>query len=178
MNYLLMIIMCCFLLSCQDENKQTIQIKDTVLTKDIPTHEIWNFSMVFTDSNKTRAILKAGKARVFEQRYETLLDSSVHVDFMNKSSNAVGFMISDSARIDENTRDMFAAGHVFVRSDSTNTTLKTTTLMWKEKQQQFYTKDKVHITTSTEIIDGYGMESDIWLKNYKIFKVSGTKQIE
>ena len=76
MNYLLMISMCCFLLSCQDENKQTIQIKDTVITKDIPTHEIWNFSMVFTDSNKTRAILKAGKARVFEQRYETLLDSS------------------------------------------------------------------------------------------------------
>jgi hypothetical protein len=50
--------------------------------------------------------------------------------------------------------------------------------MWKEEERQFYTKDRIHIQTPTEIIDGYGMESDIWLKNYRIFKVSGTKIIE
>jgi LPS export ABC transporter protein LptC len=134
--------------------------------------------MSFTDSTKIRALLKAGKARVFESRNETLLDSNVYVQFMNNQSKPAGYMTSKSATINEATRDMFAKGNVYVRSDSTNTILTTESLMWKEESRQFYTKDKIHIQTPTEIIDGYGMESDIWLKNYRIFKVSGTKIIE
>ncbi len=168
-----------FLISC-DESKNTGQVivKDTIDPLQIPTHEIWDFSMVFTDSTRTRALLKAGKARVFESRNETLLDSNVYVQFMNNQSQPAGYMTSKSASINEVTRDMLAKGNVYVRSDSTNTTLTTQTLMWKEESRQFYTKDKIHIQTPTEIIDGYGMESDIWLKNYRIFKVSGTKFIE
>ncbi|MEY5131375.1 MAG: hypothetical protein RL734_1442 [Bacteroidota bacterium] len=175
-----MLIACLlFLISC-DETKSTGQaiVKDTIDPLHIPTHEIWDFSMAFTDSSRTRALLKAGKARVFESRNETLLDSNVYVQFMNNHSQPVGYMTSRSASINEVTRDMLAKGNVYVRSDSTNTTLTTQSLMWKEESRQFYTKEKIHIQTPTEIIDGYGMESDIWLKNYRIFKVSGTKFIE
>ena len=177
---LLLITICLFaIMSCSDIeiNKQVI-VKDTIDPLQIPTHEIWDFSMSFTDSTRTRALLKAGKARVFESRNETLLDSGVYVQFMNNKSQPTGFMTSKSASINEVTRDMFAKGNVYVQSDSTRTTLKTESLMWKEDARQFYTKDKVHIQTPTEIIDGYGMESDIWLKNFRIFKVSGTKIIE
>lgn len=172
--------MCLFaLLSCDDiqQNKQVIS-KDTIDPLQIPTHEIWDFSMAFTDSTRTRALLKAGKARVFESRNETLLDSNVYVQFMNAQSQPAGYMTSQSATINEITRDMVAKGKVYVQSDSTRTILTTESLMWKEEARQFYTKDKVHIQTPTEIIDGYGMESDIWLKNFRIFKVSGTKIIE
>lgn len=173
------LIVCTILLSCEDiqQDKQVL-LKDTIDPLLIPTHEIWDFSMAFTDSTRTRAILKSGKARVFETRNETLLDSGVYVQFMNAASKPAGFMTSASASINEVTRDMLAKGNVYVQSDSTNTILKTETLMWKEESRQFYTKDKIHIQTPTEIIDGYGMESDIWLKNYRIFKVSGTKIIE
>ena len=175
-----LITICLFaIMSCNDiqQNKQVI-VKDTIDPLQIPTHEIWDFSMSFTDSTRTRALLKAGKARVFESRNETLLDSGVYVQFMNNKSQPTGFMTSKSASINEVTRDMFAKGNVYVQSDSTRTTLKTESLMWKEDARQFYTKDKVHIQTPNEIIDGYGMESDIWLKNFRIFKVSGTKIIE
>jgi len=173
------LFVCTILLSCEDiqQDKQVL-LKDTIDPLLIPTHEIWDFSMAFTDSTRTRAILKSGKARVFETRNETLLDSGVYVQFMNAASKPAGFMTSASASINEVTRDMLAKGNVYVQSDSTNTILKTETLMWKEESRQFYTKDKIHIQTPTEIIDGYGMESDIWLKNYRIFKVSGTKIIE
>jgi LPS export ABC transporter protein LptC len=168
-----------FLSSCFDTPKQPeAVIKDTLDPVMIPTHEIWEFSMAFSDSTRVRALLKAGKARVFESRNETLLDSNVFVQFMNARSKPAGFLTAKSATINEETRDMFAKGNVFVRSDSTNTTLTTPSLMWKEEERQFYTKDRIHIQTPTEIIDGYGMESDIWLKNYRIFKVSGTKIIE
>lgn len=165
--------------SCVDYNTKTNPIaKDTINPLLIPTHEIWDFSMVFSDSTRIRALLKAGKARVFESRNETLLDSNVYVQFMNNRSQPAGYLTAKSATINEETRDMFAKGNVYVRSDSTNTTLTTPSLMWKEESRQLYTKDRIHIQTSTEIIDGYGMESDIWLKNYRIFKVSGTKIIE
>lgn len=177
-RYILLFV-CTILLSCEDiqQDKQVL-LKDTIDPLLIPTHEIWDFSMAFTDSTRTRAILKSGKARVFETRNETLLDSGVYVQFMNAASKPAGFMTSASASINEITRDMLAKGNVYVQSDSTNTILKTETLMWKEESRQFYTKDKIHIQTPTEIIDGYGMESDIWLKNYRIFKVSGTKIID
>ncbi|MFM8456173.1 MAG: LPS export ABC transporter periplasmic protein LptC, partial [Ignavibacteria bacterium] len=168
-RYILLFV-CTILLSCEDiqQDKQVL-LKDTIDPLLIPTHEIWDFSMAFTDSTRTRAILKSGKARVFETRNETLLDSGVYVQFMNAASKPAGFMTSASASINEVTRDMLAKGNVYVQSDSTNTILKTETLMWKEESRQFYTKDKIHIQTPTEIIDGYGMESDIWLKNYRIF---------
>ena len=171
---------CLIVLSSCDDTKQNNQviINDTIDPLQIPTHEIWDFSMAFTDSTRTRALLKAGKARVFESRNETLLDSGVYVQFMNSKSQPAGYMTSKSASINEITRDMFAKGDVYVQSDSTRTILQTQSLMWKEEARQFYTKEKVHIQTPTEIIDGYGMESDIWLKNFRIFKVSGTKYIE
>jgi LPS export ABC transporter protein LptC len=173
------IILLFILISCEESKQSGHKIvKDTIDPAQIPTHEIWDFSMAFTDSTRTRALLKAGKARVFESRNETLLDSGVYVQFMNNASQPIGYMTSKMASINEVTRDMFAQGNVFVRSDSTNTTLTTQSLMWKEESRQFYTKEKVHIQTPNEIIDGYGMESDIWLKNYRIFKVSGTKIIE
>ena len=166
-------------ISCNESSKQHTSIqKDTTDPASIPTHEIWDFSMAFTDSNRTRAILKSKKAKVFEARNETLLDSGVYVQFMNPYSKPAGFMTSQRARIDEKTRDMFANGNVYVQSDSTHTTLNTQSLMWKEESRQLYTKDRIHIVTPTEIIDGIGLESDIWLKNYKIFQVSGTKIIE
>lgn len=178
-NWIIPLLCLILLSSCDDtqQNKQVI-IKDTIDPLQIPTHEIWDFSMAFTDSTRTRALLKAGKARVFESRNETLLDSGVYVQFMNNKSQPAGYMTSKSASINEVTRDMFAKGNVYVQSDSTRTTLTTESLMWKEEARQFYTKEKVHIQTPTEIIDGYGMESDIWLKNFRIFKVSGTKYIE
>ena len=155
-KFLVLIACLFFLISC-DESKNTGQVivKDTIDPLQIPTHEIWDFSMAFTDSTR-----------------------NVYVQFMNNRSQPAGYMTSKSASINEVTRDMLAKGNVYVRSDSTNTTLTTQTLMWKEESRQFYTKDKIHIQTPTEIIDGYGMESDIWLKNYRIFKVSGTKFIE
>ena len=167
------------LCSCDDTSYRTQDIKkDTIDPLTIPTHEIWDFSMAFTDSTRLRALLKSGKAKVFESRNETLLDSGVYVQFMNNASKPAGYLTSKTATINEQTRDMVARGNVYVQSDSTNTTLTTQSLMWKEQSRQLYTKDRIHIETPTEIIDGYGMESDIWLKNYRIFKVSGTKIIQ
>ena len=71
---------------------------------------------------------------------------------------------------------MFASGHVYVVSDSTQTSLATPNLMWDHDKQQLFTQEKVYIKTPTETIEGTGFISDQFLKNYRIFKVSGVSR--
>ncbi len=160
---------------CQQESnipQQKIAIEQL---QQLPTHTSWDFSMVIMDSNRIKTTLKARLARVYDQRQETRLDTSVVVEFMNARSQRIGILTADSAVVDDKTRNMVAYGNVKVVSDSTHTTLQTPVLMWNNKTQKLYTTEKIHIKSPTEIIDGTGMESDQYLKNYKIFKVSGIK---
>jgi LPS export ABC transporter protein LptC len=171
---LVVLISCSIFCSCKQEQAESGPRKSPS-AKEIPAHTITGFSMLFTDSNRIRASLQSAYAIVYDQRNETVLDSAVMVEFMNAQSKRVGILTADSARIDDKTQDMFAYGNVIVRSDSTGTTLRTSVLMWKQQKQLLYTNERVNITTPSEIIDGTGMESDQWLKNYKIFKVSGIR---
>jgi lipopolysaccharide export system protein LptC len=52
--------------------------------------------------------------------------------------------------------------------------LRTQKLLWNNKTQKVYSDVLVRINTPTETIEGIGFESDQSLKNYKIYKVSGT----
>lgn len=160
------------LMSCfQEESKP--QRKKAKVQEELPNHTSWDIRVQFMDSSRTKAILMAKRARVYDSRRETLLDTNVKVVFNNKASQQLAVLTADSARIDDRTRNMYASGNVVVISDSTGTSLKTPTLMWDHEKQQLYTNDKVHIKTPTEVIDGTGLISDQYLKNYRIFKVSG-----
>ncbi len=162
------------LIAC--EHQSINEVKKTVKHEVLPDHTSWNIRVTFMDSSRVKAMLSANRARVFEQRKETLLDTNVKVIFNNAMSKQLAVLTSDSARIDDRTRNMFASGHVYVVSDSTQTSLATPNLMWDHDKQQLFTQDKVHIKTPTETIDGTGFISDQFLKNYRIFKVSGVSR--
>ncbi len=73
---------------------------------------------------------------------------------------------------------MFAGGNVVVISDSSKVELKTPFLEWKNAEKKLYSTERVEISSPKEKIFGYGFESDLKLSNYKIFKVSGTSEID
>lgn len=169
---MILIALCSFTyISCIKEEAKPIKKNQTPVQ--LPNHTSWDFRVRFMDSSRIKALLTAKRARVYDSRRETLLDTNVRVVFNNKSSQQLAVLTSDSARIDDRTRNMYASGNVVVISDSTGTLLKTPNLMWDHEKQQLYTNDKVHIETPNEIIDGTGLISDQYLKNYRIFKVSG-----
>lgn len=159
------------LVSCQQEEQgRFVNIDPTV----VPTHIIDNPVIQFLDSAHTKAVLRASQARVYEDRMETLLDSNVQVEFISRTSGKrLSLLTADSIVIDDRTQNMTAHGHVVVIADSTATTLKTPLLMWDNSRQKLHSTEYVHIQSPTEIIEGYGFESDQNLKNYKIYKVSG-----
>lgn len=132
--------------------------------------------VLFVDSSFTKAILIAKKARVYNDRYETFLDSSLKVTFFERNSSETSILTADSARIDDRTKNMLARGNVVVVAESKGRKLETEMLEWDNLRQKIYSTVFVTITTPTEIINGFGFESDPNLNEYKINRVSGIQK--
>ncbi len=165
------------LISCEEKAPRATAPREEISTELQPDQISWNVKIEFVDSNYTKAILYAKKASVYQERMETFLDSGLVVDFFSQTSGQrLSNLVADKARIDDRTKNMIAEGNVVVISESTNRKLETPLLSWDNATQKFYSSEFVKITTSDEVIQGYGFESDANLNNYKILKVSGVKQ--
>lgn len=163
--------------SCKEENKKSqLSIQNTDYSSQ-PDQTGWDVQVYFIDSSLTKAILDAKRSRVFATRMETLLDFGIKVKFLSRfTGNVLSTLTADSARVDDRTKDMLASGNVVVIGDSTKTRLETTVLHWNNSTQKLYTTEFVKISSPNETIQGYGMESDQNLSNYRIFKVSGVQK--
>lgn len=178
-NILIYIILVFILNSCEFRKEATMRKIDSLSKLERPDQVANDVEVIFNDSSFTKAILKAKRARVYFKSNLTFLDSAVDVEFMSKNSNKrMSYLTCDSARIDDNTKDMIAMGNVIVISDSSNIKLVTTILEWSNIRQKIYSNEYVEITTASEFIRGYGFESNPDLSNYRIFKVSGISRIK
>ncbi|MEO8663969.1 MAG: LPS export ABC transporter periplasmic protein LptC [Ignavibacteria bacterium] len=155
--------------SCDDKFKPD-QINTTV--DDAPSQESWNSTVIFSDSGKTKAILHAGHISVYTNKGFTLIDSGATVDFF-KDEKKVSTLTGKRAKIDDRTKDIEIFDSITVINYE-GSELKTQKLLWTNKTQKVSSDEFVRITTPTEAIEGIGFESDQNLRNYKIFKVSGT----
>lgn len=165
-------VVCVLALAACEREQQGRFVK--VDPEQIPAHVVDDPVIHFLDSSHTKAVLRAGQARVYEDRMETVLDSNVKVEFFSRTSgHRLSVLTADSAVVDDRTKDMTARGNVRVVADSSGTTLETPLLMWNNARQKLHSTEFVRIESPTEIIEGYGFESDQNLKNYKIYKVSG-----
>jgi LPS export ABC transporter protein LptC len=153
------------------------KLKDTLDVSQIPDQKSWDVEVLFFDSSRTKAVLQANRARIYNDRMETLLDGGLKVEFMSKETGRrVSVLTADSARIDDKTRDMLARGNVVVVSDSTGTRLETELLEWNNETRKLYSTEFVTITTPSERLQGYGFESDQTLTNYTIKRVRGEQR--
>jgi LPS export ABC transporter protein LptC len=158
------------LLGCEEKIKpSTIQLPTT----EFPTQESWNSTITFSDSARIKAILWSGHISRFSQQRYTVLQESVRVDFYDDTQAHTSLLTAKHGRVNDATEDFVAYGNVVVVSDS-GTTLKTDSLCWNNSTRKISTQAFVDIVSPTERIRGVGMESDQNLKNYKIFRVTGS----
>ncbi|MEO8209546.1 MAG: LPS export ABC transporter periplasmic protein LptC [bacterium] len=155
--------------SCDDKFKPTQTNLNTV---DFPGQESWNSTVVFSDSGKTKAILDAKHISVYSSKGYTLVDSGAKVDFY-KDGTIVSTLTGRRSKIDDRTKDIEIYDSVVVVNNE-GSELKTQKLFWNNKTQRVSSDEFVRIKTPEETIEGIGFESDQNLKNYTIFKVSGT----
>ena len=161
--------------SCQDRKAPQRSADDPYLTA--PLHASKDIVVRFYDSTIVRAQLTSRTAFVFEDRKETNLGGGVRVRFFDRTTGKqAAVLTADSAIIDDKTKDMTAIGHIVVVSDSSQTRLETSRLIWDEKTERIRTNERVRITTPTEVIEGTGLVSDQFLTDYRLFKVHGVHQ--
>ncbi len=168
--FLLIIIPVLFFVSCEEKLKPSVMAN--LKSNQLPAQESWNDEIVFSDSGITRAVLKSGHIMYFAEKAEYLLEKNVKVDFYNRNGLHNSVLTSDSAIIDDRTKNMTAYGHVKVVSDS-GTVLITEEMKWTNETRRITGDKFVTITSRTESIQGYGFESDQNLKDYTIKRVSG-----
>ena len=141
--------------------------------REIPSQESWRSTVVFSDSARVKAVLWAGYIASYQQQRFTLLNDSIHIDFYTETGEHSSLLTAKRGRVNDATQDFEAYENVVVVSDS-GTTLKTERLFWTNAERMIHTDAFVDITSLTERIMGHGMVSDQGLKNYRIFKVTGS----
>ena len=102
-----------------------------------------------------------------------MIDSGVHLDFFDEKGNHSSVLTSRSGKVDQATNNLEAIGNVVVVSDS-GVVVETERLFWDNARQLIHSEDFVKITSPKERLQGHGFESDQSLRNYKVFRVTGT----
>lgn len=171
----LIAVMFMLLLFLGCEEKVRPSVLSGVSSTELPSQESWQSTITFTDSGIVKAIVKAGHIYAFDNSRITYMDSGVVVDFFDEQGFHTTTLTSLRGAVNEGTNDLEATGNVVVTSDS-GTVVRTEKMYWTNTKQLIHSPDFVHITSATEDLKGRGFESDHNLRNYKIFKVTGTAE--
>ena len=154
---------------CEEKLKPSVVV---VNQEQLPSHESWNSTVVFTDSARVEAVLWAGHIAVYATEQYTLFSDSVHIDFFNDLQQHTSTLTARRGRVDDRTKDLDAYERVRLVSDD-GTVLTTDHLLWKNEDRTIRSDMFVEIVSPTERITGQGLVSDQSLKNYRIFRVTG-----
>jgi len=160
------------LLGCEDDAGPRDRV---VIPSNVPDDESWNATIVFADSLGTRARVRVGHARRYVSSMRTILDSGVHVEFYAPDGSVNAVLASDSAHIDDRTRDMSAYGRVHVVGQANGTIVDTDRLFWQSNNRTLHSDAHVAIDNPerNEHLEGSGFQSDETLRNYTIFNITG-----
>ena len=170
MRILFSIIFLMSLFGCQQQRVHPSVLSNIQLEK-LPSQESWNSKVTFTDSGKTKAVLYAGHIRVYYDTQETLLDTSVKVDFYDENQVKSSTLTSLRGRVDDATQNLWARDSVRVVNDS-GVTITTSEMMWRNKDRRIVSDKFVTILSPKEKIQGYGFDSDQSLRFYTIHNIT------
>ncbi len=142
------------------------QLNTLPVLQDPPDHLSRYPEIALYDSSHLKALIQAGRARVYFKHQYTILDSHVTVTFFNAQERPQSTLSADSILIDDKSHHLMAAGKVFVKADSPATRLFTSRLFWDKRSRLLYTPDSVIVETPSKKIYAVGFESDERLAHY------------
>lgn len=141
-------------------------------TEGFPDQESWNSTIVITKDGRRMAEVWAGYIATYNQKNETVLKDSIHIDFYDQEGNHNSVLTAKEGLVYNQTNNMIAIGNVIVVSDS-GIVLETEELKWNNQTQKIVSDVPVIFTTETEKLNGDSFVSDPDLKNYEIKNARG-----
>jgi LPS export ABC transporter protein LptC len=160
------------LLSSGCEEKIRPSVLSSVDSRSLPQQESWNSVITISDSGKVAAVIRSGYLRKYAVPPITIMSESLVVHLYNSEGEKTSVITAREGKVDEGTNDLEAIGNVVVVSND-GTTLRTERLFWDNTKRLVHSPEFVRIKSPREKLQGHGFESDQYLKNYRIFRVTG-----
>ncbi len=126
------------------------------------------------------------KMRIFADRFERNLgakppymdlDRHLKMEFFDDSGHVDNVLTADSCRYYEDKGNILIWDSVVIVRNKTGERLNTSELVWNQSIQLFFTEKPVTITTSTEVMQGAGMEANRDFTWYRIVRPKGTVMV-
>lgn len=138
----------------------------------LPDQESWHSTIIITKDGRRMAEVWAGYIATYNEKNETALKDSIHIDFYDQEGNHNSVLTAKEGLVYNQTNNMVAIGNVIVVSDS-GIVLETEELQWNNQRQKIISDVPVIFTTETEKLNGDSFISDPDLKNYEIKNARG-----
>jgi LPS export ABC transporter protein LptC len=167
----LIVIVSGIVLSC--ENKINLIPKSDLLT--LPTQTVKKFETVLTDSGRIQLIMSSPLAESYDKGDLPYSEfrSGIKVFFYDGHKEPLATVSAKYAKYNK-TNNLWELKDSVVVVNENNDKLETEVLFWNQEKDLIYTDRFVKITNEDQIIQGFGFESDSYLQNRKIKKVSAT----
>lgn len=155
------------------ENKLDQIPKSDLLT--LPTLTVRDFKTIFTDSGRIQLVLTSPIMEQYKNSETPYSEFNlgILVNFYDGQEKPVGSVSSQYAKYTEATKIWELRDSVVVVNEDKDM-LETEVLFWDQPKDKIYTDRFVKITSTDQIIQGFGFESDSKLQRRRIRKVSAT----
>jgi LPS export ABC transporter protein LptC len=166
-----------FAVSCSNDPKDIKAIADRFDA--MKSNKVDGVRLIWSSEGRTRAELKAPMMVQNNGAKPPYVEMAkgVFVQFYDDSLKPESSVSARYGRYFETENNVLLKDSVVIHSKK-GESLMTEELVWNDKQRKFLTEKFVKITTPTQIIYGYGMESNEDFTNYRIKNVKGVIQVK
>lgn len=166
-----------FFIACKPNKPE--EINDLTNIKEFPTIAIEDLTTVITDSGKIKFRFITPEMLQFDKKENPTIEfpKGLHLVIYDKLEEIDGQIKSEIATYYEND-ELWELRKDVEAINTQGEVINTELLFWDMKKKKIYSDEFIKITTDTEIITGYGFESDEKMQNYKIKNISGVLSIE
>ena len=153
------------------ENKIVLLPKSDLLT--LPSISSKNITIAYADSGKLQLVMSSPLIERYDNKDNPYSEfrSGIKVIFFNGKPDTAASVSAKYAKYTNNDNTWELRDSVVVINESKDK-LETELLFWNQTDDHIYTDRFVKITSTDQVIQGFGFESDSHLNNRKLKKVN------
>ena len=132
----------------------------------IPDQEARDFTLTESSEGKKNWTLWASYAAMYTDR--SIVDArTVRIEFFDEKQVRFSTLFADEGVVDQQTNNLKARGNVRVLTES-GIKMETDSLRWLNGPRKIVSDAFVRVTRKTDVVTGYGFESDPSLDHFHI----------
>ncbi len=176
-SILLLLAVSFYFAGCQSNKPE--EIKALATGEDLPSMTVQDLESVITDSGEVKYRFLTQKMLQYDQNNPpyTEFPEGLHLIVYNKNKE-IEAQIKSKYAIYWQRKELWNLQNDVEAVNFKDEVINTEQLFWDSKAHRIYSDAFIKITTQTDILTGYGFESDEEFVNYRIKRISGLMELK